>query len=218
MTNTTNGRLDRTPRLLVIAVVMTALGLLSHSSTLTRGGERAPSQARMARPIPPKPGYTGQGALIRPEGYREWIYVGTPITPNDLNPPAAPLHEFHNVYIHPNDFEYWTKTGTFSDGTVIVAESVGVGSRKATSGNGYFMGEFEGLEAAVKDSGRFKGEPGTWAYFSFGRTHPLTDTAEKLPAVSCNFCHRANAGEDFVFTQYYPVLRAAKGIGDSARR
>ncbi len=25
------------------------------------------------------------GELERPTGYREWIYVGTPVTPNDLN-------------------------------------------------------------------------------------------------------------------------------------
>jgi hypothetical protein len=168
--------------------------------------------------MPRKPDYTAQGALIRPEGYREWVYVGTPVTPNDLNPPAAPLHEFHNVYIHPTDFDYWKKTGTFTDGTVIVAESVSVGSRKATSGKGYFMGELVGLEAAVKDSGRFNDEPGNWAYFSFGQKHPLTDSAEKLPAVSCNFCHRANAEDDFVFTQYYPVLRAARRIDNAAHR
>ena len=213
MNSKTNGRLDRRARLLVTVVLATGLGLLSLGSTLTRGGEGVPSQDQAARPIPRKPAYTAQGALIRPDRYREWIYVGTPLTPNDLNPPAAPLHEFHNVYIHPIDFDYWKQTGAFQDGTVIVAESVGVGSKKSTSGNGYFMGEFEGLEAAVKDSRRFKSEPGNWAYFSFGRTHPLTDTAEKQAAVSCNFCHRANAETDFVFTQYYPVLRP-KEIGD----
>ena len=45
--------------------------------------------------------------------YRKWIYIGTPLTPNELNPPEAPFPEFHNVYIHPNDFEHWEKTGKF---------------------------------------------------------------------------------------------------------
>ncbi|MBL4604395.1 MAG: cytochrome P460 family protein, partial [Flavobacteriaceae bacterium] len=30
----------------------------------------------------------------------------------------------------------------------------------------------------------------------------------------CNACHNANAADDFVFTQHYPVLIAAKAIGE----
>ncbi len=71
------------------------------------------------------------------------------------------------------------------------------------------MGEFTGLEATIKDSKRFPDEPGNWAYFSFGHSYPLADSAEKFPAAACNACHEASAAEDFVFTQYYPVLRAA---------
>ena len=26
-----------------------------------------------------------EGELQRPTGYREWVYVGTPVTPNDMN-------------------------------------------------------------------------------------------------------------------------------------
>ncbi len=169
----------------------------------------------LAEPPPqhtkPKPGYTSDGKLIRPEGYREWVYVGTPLTPNDLNPPEAAFPEFHNVYIHPDDFEHYSKTGEFPDGTVIIKELVSVGSKQAVSGIGYFMGEFVGLEATIKDSKRFPDEPGYWAYFSFGHSYPLADTAEKFHAPACNACHVASAADDLVFTQYYPVLRAAKG-------
>ena len=160
----------------------------------------------------PKPGFNENGELIRPDvSYREWVYVGTPITPNDMNPPEAPFPDFHNVYIHPSDFDYWKRTGKFQDGTVLVKELVSVGSKKAVSGNGYFMGEFTGLEATIKDSKRFKDEPGNWAYFSFGHSYPLADSAAAFPAAACNACHAASAAEDFVFTQYYPILRAAKG-------
>lgn len=158
----------------------------------------------------PKPGYTADGKLIQPTGYRHWVYVGTPLTPNDLNPPEAPFPEFHNVYIHPADFAHYQKTGEFPDGTVVVKELVSVGAKEASSGVGYFMGEFIGLETAVKDSKRFKDEPGYWAYFSFGHSYPLAETASKQPVSTCNTCHQTNADQDWVFTQYYPVLRAAK--------
>ncbi|MGI9293186.1 MAG: cytochrome P460 family protein, partial [Pseudomonadales bacterium] len=160
----------------------------------------------------PKPTFDEDGKLNRPDiSYREWIFVGTPLTPNELNPPEAPVPEFHNVYIHLDDFEHWKRTGTFQEGTVLIKELVSVGSKQAVSGNGYFMGEFAGLEATIKDSKRFKDEPGYWAYFTFGHSYPLADKSEAFPAAACNACHEASAADDFVFTQYYPVLRAAKG-------
>jgi hypothetical protein len=43
----------------------------------------------------PKPSFNDKGQLIRPDvSYREWIYIGTPFTPNALNPPEAPFPEF----------------------------------------------------------------------------------------------------------------------------
>jgi hypothetical protein len=153
--------------------------------------------------------FTADGKLKRPEGYRKWVYVGTPLTPNDLNDGEAPFPEFHAVYIDPASFAHYEKTGKFRDGTVMIKELTGVGARAATSGKGYFMGEFTGLETSIKDSKRFKDEPGNWAYFSFGHKYPLKTEAAKNPASSCNSCHETSAKKDYVFTQYYPVLRAA---------
>jgi len=159
----------------------------------------------------PKPSFNAEGELIRPDfRFREWVYIGTPLTPNELNPPEAPFPEFHNVYIHPDDFDHWKNTGTFPDGTVIAKELVLVGSKQAVSGTGYFMGEFAGLEITIKDAKRFSDEPGNWAYFSFGHSYPLADSAKPFPTEACNACHETSAADDFVFTQYYPVLRAAK--------
>lgn len=150
--------------------------------------------------------------LIRPEGYREWVFVGTPLTPNDMNDGKAPFPEFHHVYIDPGSYAEYKKTGKFRDGTILVKELISVGSKSAASGNGYFQGEFIGLEATVKDAKRFPEEPGNWAYFSFTTEHgkPLKDNAKAFKASACNACHQGAAAEDWVFTQYYPVLRAAK--------
>ncbi|MCM5662203.1 cytochrome P460 family protein [Galbibacter mesophilus] len=156
-----------------------------------------------------------KGELERPENYRTWVFVGTPVTPNDLNNGKAPFPEMHNVYIDPVSYEHYKETGKFREGTILVKELVSVGSTAAVSGKGYFMGEFIGLEASVKSKEHFPDEPGNWAIFSF--TSPsdgiLKDTSPKLPVASCVACHDANAEDDFVFTQYYPVLRAAKGAG-----
>lgn len=86
------------------------------------------------------------GELQRPTGYREWVYVGTPVTPNDMNNGKAAFPELHNVYIDPESWAQWKTEGTFRDGTILIKELVSVGSKAAVSGQGYFMGEFIGLE------------------------------------------------------------------------
>ena len=153
--------------------------------------------------------FTADGKLKQPVGYRKWVYIGTPVTPNDMNDGEASFPEFHEVYMDPESFAHYEKTGKFRDGTVLIKELSSVGSKEAPSGKGYFQGEFTGLETAIKDSKRFKDEPGSWAYFSFGHKYPLKKEAAKNPTSACNQCHQNNAKQDWVFTQYYPVLRAA---------
>ncbi len=130
-----------------------------------------------------------------------------------MNGGKAPFPEFHNVYIHPKSWEHYKKTGTFRDGTILVKELVSVGGKAATSGKGYFMGDYIGLEATVKDAKRFPSEPGNWAYFSFSNPDhrlPVQAKAKAFATAQCAACHQAAAADDMVFTQYYPVLRAAK--------
>jgi len=157
-----------------------------------------------------------QGELERPRDFRTWVFVGTPLTPNELNNGAAAFPEFHSVYIDPISFKHYKKTGKFREGTIMIKELISVGAKMATSGSGYFMGEYNALEATIKSKKHFPDAPGNWAYFPYH-----TDDSGKLPAAvkpqdaaNCNACHDANAADDFVFTQYYPVLSDAKGVGD----
>ncbi|MEH6535932.1 MAG: cytochrome P460 family protein [Psychroserpens sp.] len=157
------------------------------------------------------------GDLMRPTGYRDWVYVGTPVTPNELNNGAAAFPEFHNVYIDPMSYKHYKKTGKYREGTVMVKELVSVGDKAATSGIGYFQGDFLAVEVTIKSKELYPDEPGNWAYYGFH-----TDDAGNLPATQkpfgaqhCNICHQTSAAEDWVFSQYYPVLRAAKGVGEN---
>ena|SRR5262249_38904963 len=45
------------------------------------------------------PEYNASGDLILPRNFHEWIYVGSPLTPNALNGGEAGFPEYHNVYI-----------------------------------------------------------------------------------------------------------------------
>lgn len=146
--------------------------------------------------------------MLTPKDYREWIFVGGPVTPNDMNDGKPAFPEFHNTYIDPASWNHWKKTGEFRDGTVIVKELVSVGTKQSASGNGYFPGEFNGIAAMVKDSKRYADKPGNWAFFGFESYDAKHGAIQADDA--CAACHKANAAHDMVFIQHYPVLRAAK--------
>ena len=168
------------------------------------------------------PEFTSKKMLKVPKGkiWREWLYVGSLVTPNALNDGNAPFPEHHMVYIDPVSWAHYKKTGEFREGTVIAKELTRVrapdganknGSTDEVSGTGYFMGEYSGLEITIKSKKLYPNEPGNWAYYTFGhKPEPYNSTAKRQPAEACNACHETSAAEDFVFTQFYPVLRAAK--------
>jgi len=198
-------RLNRTSVTAWIAGVVVIAGL---SYMLTGAAVPPASAADKAKGAPVE--FTADGKLKQPVGYRKWVYVGEVVTPNDMNGGEASFPEFHSVYMDPESYAHYEKTGKYRDGTILIKELSSVGAKKAPSGNGYFQGELTGLEAAIKDSKRFKDDPGHWAYFSFGHKYPLKAESPKQAAAACNQCHDDNASKtDFVFSQYYPVLRAA---------
>jgi hypothetical protein len=106
--------------------------------------------------------FTSDGKLQIPKGFRRWVFVGAPLTPNGLNGGKANFPEFHNVYIEAQNVEVYKKTGQFTEGTVIVKELTLLlnptfpdGSRIERSGRGFFNGAFNGIDLTVKDSKRF---------------------------------------------------------------
>lgn len=161
--------------------------------------------------------FNKDGELIRPGGWREWVFVGSPLTPNSLNGGEAPFPEFHSVYIDPTSWAHYKKTGKFREGTMFAKELSLVGATAATSGIGFFNGKMQGFEIAHKDSKKYSKESGGWAYYSFGHhDEPYDSSAAALPTSACAACHTASAAEDMVFTQYYSILQEAKGAGDAA--
>ncbi len=160
--------------------------------------------------------FTDDGKLIRPAGWREWVFVGSPLTPNSLNGGSAPFPEFHSVYVDPKSWSHYKTTGTFREGTMFAKELTLVGDTAATSGIGFFNGKLQGFEIAHKDSKRYSEETGGWAYYTFGHhDEPYADSTAAMPTAACAACHTAAAVEDMVFTQYYPILNAAKGAGEA---
>jgi len=157
--------------------------------------------------------FEGKDTLVRPEGYRAWVLVGSSA---DTNRPgvagaaSAPSTPTPKVYIDPSGYREYEKTGRFPEGTLMVWESV---AKEAETAQPH--GKSAMLLASVKDSARFAGG---WGFFDFtGPDGAITSTARALPDSSgCRACHRQGAETDHVFTQYYPVLRAAQPRVDLA--
>jgi hypothetical protein len=190
--------------LLFIFVIATLAAVLSPSAATN-----APSRTRYV------PQYTTSGELILPKNdiWREWVFVGSPLTPNALNNGRASFPEYHNVYINPWAYEIYKKTNTFPDGTVMFKELQLTlspaenpdGSRTEPSGRGYFPGAFNGADVSVKDTKRFAATEG-WGYFDFNHFEPKAATAKVEERDKCAFCHIDNAKKDEVWTQFYRLL------------
>src|SRR2546427_4068304 len=94
----------------LLAMLLTGVGALS-------------GQGRMAEPR-----FAGGNQLVRPEGYRQWVFVGSSLgmSYND-DGQAGGAPEFHNVYIRPEAYRQFAETGTFPDQTVLVMEVLSAG-------------------------------------------------------------------------------------------
>jgi Cytochrome P460 len=176
-------------RLLAVIVAAPLLG--------AAGDGPAPARAATA------PAYDASGALLRPKGHRRWVFVGASLglSYREGRHEDGP-GDFHNVYLRPESYDEFRRTGRFPDQTVLVLELHRAAQKVAPSRHGLFEGRRIALEAAVKDAGRF---PEGWAYFSFGDGSEAA--AKPFARSDCFDCHRQHAATDNVFVQFYPVLR-----------
>ncbi len=181
------------------------------TAALILGAPIDTASAQMSKGGPAK--INDQNETSIPEGFREWVFLGAPLTPNGLNGGQAGFPEFHHVYIEPGAYAHYEETGEFPEGTTIVKELALLkeagyedGSRDEASGRGYFAQSFAGIDMMVKDSERFADTNG-WGFFNFGHhAPPYADTAAAAPNESCAFCHTESATHDMVFTTFYPIL------------
>lgn len=152
-----------------------------------------------------EPRFTADDQMLRPEGYREWVFVGSSLGLSYSEGAAPKKKNFHHVYIQPAAFAEFQKTGEFPEGTVLMMEVYAAGQKESINRAGNFAKDFLRVEAAVKDSSRFDG---AWAYVDFGgpATGGLKDRNSAFAKDKCWACHNEHAETDNVFTQFYPML------------
>ncbi len=163
-----------------------------------------PAAALMAAAAEPR--FTAGGELIRPENYREWVFLSSGLGMT-YGPNAAPNREprFDNVFVNPEAYRAFLASGKWPDGTVLALEIRLATGEGSINRGGHFQTGVAAVEFAVKDEARF---PQKWAYFGFSnQSGTLPGTAKAFPAsAGCQACHSANGAVENTFVQFYPTL------------
>ena len=160
--------------------------------------------------------YTSDGQLRRPANYREWLYLSSGFDMSYNPEMQMGHHMFDNVFVNPEAWRGFLKSGTWPDKTVLVLEARGAEDRGSINQKGNFQSAaVMGLEVHVKDEARFANK---WAFFGFSGGA----TAKMIPLTeNCYSCHRDHGAVDTTFIQFYPTLMPIareKGTVDAAYR
>jgi hypothetical protein len=169
---------------------------------LATSTERAQSR-QTPDPSGHEPRYSSDGQLMKPDDYREWIYLssglgmtyGPAASPNPSDP------RFDNVFVTPEAYKSFMTSGTWPEKTMFVLEVRSAAAKGSINNGGHYQDQVTGVEVEVKDSSRF---PKKWAFFGFnGSAQTSKPFAE---SAGCLACHSANGAVDNTFVQFYPTL------------
>ena len=158
----------------------------------------------------PGPQFTADGKLVRPEGYRRWVYVSSGLGMSYSQKADDSMQMFTNVFVNPASYDYYLAHGTWQDKTIFVLELYGSTSQGSINKHGNYQKDFMGLDVEVKDEKRFADK---WAYYGFDSGERAA-SATKPGKNVCWQCHDSNAAVEHSFVQFYPeLLKVAKEKG-----
>ncbi|MEZ0470066.1 cytochrome P460 family protein [Luteimonas salinilitoris] len=212
-----------------IATLATLLGACSShaGSDAAVDGNALPSSAQRLR-------FNEKGEAARPVGYRSWVHAYSAwesIAVTILDGTVTKTPEFHNVYVEPETYRLFMKTGKWPEGSLMVKEfsSVNTDPEQCEGPPGFLcpfgtskvilQQERMGIGVMLKDSKRFPNEPGGWAYFSFGhKTPPYEPFSPPRPRTQCAQCHIDEVGpkDDYVWSVKLNQPGFRREVGDIA--
>ena len=137
--------------------------------------------------------------LPRPGNYREWIYLssGLGMTYGSAAQPSE-HPAFDNVFVNPEAYRSFLKTGSWPDGTMFALEVRASASNGSINRGGHYQSEVRALEIEAKRNG-------VWTFYGFAS--PGAKSAKPLPrSAACYSCHAEHGAVDNTFVQFYPTL------------
>jgi|ERR1700690_1244898 hypothetical protein len=155
---------------------------------------------------PSTPQFTKNNELMRPDNYRDWVFLSSGLGMN-YGPTPSGHQMFTNVFVPQWAYGEFLKTGKWPDKSIFVVEERNAESKGSINKDGHFQSDLAGIAVEVKDEARF---PEKWAYFGFGDNR----TAAANPKEGCWQCHEDHAAVEHSFVQFYPTLKpVAKKFG-----
>ena len=146
-----------------------------------------------------RPEYTQKNELLRPDNYRDWIYLSSGLGMN-YDAVARDHVMFTNVFVPQWAYREFMATGKWPDKTIFVVEERMSATKGSINKAGHYQTDLMGLGVEVRDEKRF---PEKWAYFNFDAD---TRSAAANPKAACWQCHNDHAAVENTFTQFYPTL------------
>jgi hypothetical protein len=148
-----------------------------------------------------KPESAADAKLRFPDHYREWVFLSAGFDMSYSQAMQMDHHMFDNVFVNPEAYQSFLKTGTWPDNTMLVLESRKAASKGSINKAGNYQdSDVMGVSVHVKDEKRF---PGKWAFFTFD----ASKNSRLVPSsADCYSCHAASGAVDTTFVQFYPTL------------
>lgn len=150
------------------------------------------------------PSYTKDGKLELPADYRTWVYLSSGLGMTyDASSGSDAM--FTNVFVKPEAYQSFLKSGTWPDKTVFMLEERAAGTNVGPNRGGHFQTDLHGLVTLVKDETRFTDK---WNFFSFDTKDGLAvGSGSPVKTKACLECHTKNGAVDHTFVQFYPTLK-----------
>jgi hypothetical protein len=175
--------------------------IFSAALAIAVAGGLAAAAISRAETAAPSTVYTADGKLVFPKDYRTWVYLSSGMDMAYVEAPgASDQHLFDNVFVNPEAYAAFQKTGSWPQKTIFMLEVRKGQGRGSINRKGLFQTDVLGVEAHVKDA-RFKSG---WAFFPFNSQQAPSQAFPQNSA--CNACHEAHAAVDTTFVQFYPTL------------
>ena len=146
------------------------------------------------------PQYNSGDELVRPENYREWIFLSSRLRV-DSKASSGEAETFGDVFVSRPAYHQFQATGSWPDKTIFVLEKRMELSKSSAEIVDHYETDLLGISVEVKDTARFAEK---WAYFSFDSS---AKTAKANPKAMCWQCHNGGGAVENTYVQFYPTLK-----------
>lgn len=174
--------------------------IAARSTAVGDGGESSDARSEQSEVTPE---YDATGALQRPVGWEQWVFLGSALNLSYESASPPPTDTLSAAYMEPSAFRHFKTTGEFREGTMTVVTAYATTTAGPPALGGVVPTNLVAFEMSVKDRQR---TPEGWGYYHFDASSTASAGAQPRPRAECFDCHDQHAETDHVFTQYYPAL------------